>query len=111
MTFRINGVKVSSDLPDFTPAEAARYVEYIQARVPDRVTEISVSAGPREPINKVEVSYVAQGEPFERIRRITGYLVGTIDRWNDAKKSEERERVKHEGGNDIGNLPRMRQDL
>lgn len=34
--------------------------------------------------------------PFERIRRITGYLVGTMDRWNDAKKAEERDRVKHE---------------
>jgi len=32
---------------------------------------------------------------FERIRRITGYLVGTIDRWNDAKKAEERDRVNH----------------
>lgn len=32
---------------------------------------------------------------FERIRRITGYLVGTMDKWNDAKKSEERDRVKH----------------
>lgn len=33
--------------------------------------------------------------PFERIRRITGYLVGTLDRWNGAKRSEERDRVKH----------------
>ncbi|MCM1296597.1 MAG: hypothetical protein NC311_13755 [Muribaculaceae bacterium] len=33
--------------------------------------------------------------PFERIRRITGYLVGTTDRWNDAKKAELRDRVKH----------------
>lgn len=32
---------------------------------------------------------------FERIRRITGYLVGTTDRWNNAKRSEERDRVKH----------------
>ncbi len=32
---------------------------------------------------------------FERIRRITGYLVGTMDRWNDAKTAEETERVKH----------------
>lgn len=32
---------------------------------------------------------------FERIRRITGYLVGTMDKWNDAKKCEEQERVKH----------------
>lgn len=32
---------------------------------------------------------------FERIRRITGYLVGTMSKWNDAKKAEERDRVKH----------------
>ncbi len=32
---------------------------------------------------------------FERIRRITGYLVGTMDKWNDAKKAEESDRVKH----------------
>ena len=31
----------------------------------------------------------------ERIRRITGYLVGTMDKWNDAKKAEEKDRVKH----------------
>lgn len=33
--------------------------------------------------------------PFDRIRRITGYLVGTVDRWNDAKRSELEDRVKH----------------
>ena len=32
---------------------------------------------------------------FERIRRITGYLVGTLDRFNNAKRAEESERVKH----------------
>lgn len=32
---------------------------------------------------------------FERIRRITGYLVGTVDRFNNAKRAEESERVKH----------------
>jgi len=35
---------------------------------------------------------------FERIRRITGYLVGTMEKWNDAKKAEERDRVKHSVG-------------
>lgn len=33
--------------------------------------------------------------PFERIRRITGYLVGTMERWNNAKIAEEHDRVKH----------------
>ena len=36
------------------------------------------------------------GHAFERIRRITGYLVGTLDRFNDAKRAEERDRVKHQ---------------
>ncbi len=35
------------------------------------------------------------GVGFERIRRITGYLVGTMDKWNNAKRAEERDRVKH----------------
>ncbi len=38
---------------------------------------------------------LGQGVGFERIRRITGYLVGTMDKWNDAKRAEERDRVKH----------------
>jgi len=38
----------------------------------------------------------ADGLPFERIRRVTGYLVGTLSRFNDAKRAEERQRLKHE---------------
>lgn len=36
-----------------------------------------------------------KGIKFERIRRITGYLVGSLDKWNNAKRSEEKDRVKH----------------
>ena len=39
--------------------------------------------------------YIGEGVKFERIRRITGYLVGTVDRFNNAKKAELRDRVKH----------------
>ena len=42
-----------------------------------------------------EVKTVGEGVGFERIRRITGYLVGTVDRFNNGKKAEERDRVKH----------------
>lgn len=38
---------------------------------------------------------VGEGVKFERIRRVTGYLVGTVDRFNNAKRAEERDRVKH----------------
>ena len=39
---------------------------------------------------------IGEGVSFQRIRRITGYLVGTIDRWNNAKRAEEHDRVKHD---------------
>ena len=43
----------------------------------------------------VDVKYYTHNRPFERIRRITGYLVGTLDRFNNGKAAEERDRVKH----------------
>lgn len=45
--------------------------------------------------NHNEEKVIGEGVGFERIRRITGYLVGTTDRWNNAKRAEERDRVKH----------------
>ncbi len=38
---------------------------------------------------------VGEGIEFERIRRITGYLVGTVERFNNGKRAEEHDRVKH----------------
>ena len=43
----------------------------------------------------VNIKTFTPGPPFERIRRITGYLVGAMPRWNDAKRAEEHDRVKH----------------
>ena len=43
----------------------------------------------------VDLDYDFGAVPFQRIRRITGYLVGTLDRFNNAKRAEEQERVKH----------------
>ena len=42
-----------------------------------------------------EKQFVGENVGFERIRRITGYLVGTMDRFNNAKKAEVNDRVKH----------------
>lgn len=97
MVLMIDGVKVTAiGLENFTEAEAKNYVDYVRARVETPVKEIEVEMCDD---GKVDVHYLAQGDKFERIRRITGYLVGTIDRWNDSKQSEERERVKHDGKN------------
>lgn len=43
----------------------------------------------------VDIEYLFEDIPFSRIRRVTGYLVGDLDRWNDAKRAELEDRVKH----------------
>ena len=50
---------------------------------------------------KADEKKVGEGVKFERIRRITGYLVGTTDRWNNAKLAELRDRVKHDSKGNI----------
>ena len=50
----------------------------------------------RKEMNKKNGQFVGEGVKFERIRRITGYLVGTTERFNDAKRAEEHDRVKHQ---------------
>lgn len=44
---------------------------------------------------KVKNGKVGENVKFERIRRVTGYLVGSLDRFNDGKRAEEHDRVKH----------------
>ncbi len=46
--------------------------------------------------NMQEQKMVGEGVGFERIRRITGYLVGTVENFNNAKRAEEGDRVKHD---------------
>ena len=64
-----------------------------------RVFAANASAGTREiEIDHTNNRFIERGVrpvKFDRIRRITGYLVGTTDRFNDAKRAEERDRVKH----------------
>lgn len=80
------------NIDDPTTKEARNYVEYVAARINTPIDSLVVKMCDD---GKVDVCYNCRGEKFERIRRITGYLVGTTDRWNDAKQAEERERVKH----------------
>ena len=50
----------------------------------------------RVELKKENGKQVGEGVGFERIRRITGYLVGTVDRFNNGKRAEEHDRVKHD---------------
>ncbi len=73
-------------------AERVRCVEMARQEVSGELTEVTLDA---HDTDHIRVSYEADGVKFERIRRVTGYLVGSLERWNNAKRAEERERVKH----------------
>lgn len=72
--------------------EALRYVEYLENKYRRKVEFISVKPDGEF----VDLKFKLQQIPFERIRRITGYLVGDMSHWNDAKAAEEHDRVKHD---------------
>ncbi len=74
-----------------SPKEAQAYVDYLQEKYHRKLSSLHVNVDG----DYADLSYEFSSEPFERIRRITGYLVGTLDHWNDAKRAEEADRVKH----------------
>lgn len=72
--------------------EINAYIDYVKKNNPNNEIEwINVELDG----DYANLSYKLNPVPFERIRRITGYLVGTVDRFNNAKRAEERDRVKH----------------
>ena len=69
------------------------YITTAQEKYPDkhlRAIDLEVDG------EFVNAKYHFSDMPFQRIRRITGYLVGTLDRFNNAKRAEEKSRVKHD---------------
>ena len=73
------------------PEEQEAYIDYIQDKHNRKLESLNIEIYG----DFANLSYKFSPVPFERIRRITGYLVGTIDNWNDAKRAEEKDRVKH----------------
>ena len=93
MTTIFDGVEISFvGIEDVTEDEPRNYVEYVRSKTSDPVKSITVTQCND---GMVDVDYKLQGPKFERIRRITGYLTGSLDSWNDAKQAEEHDRVKH----------------
>lgn len=82
-------VNANEELSD---SEAKAYIQYVRKNNPRKeIASIELEFDGDE----VGLGYHLQPEGFEKIRRITGYLVGTVDRFNDGKRAEERDRVKH----------------
>lgn len=85
MKVNVNGGKMEQ-------AEIDAYVNYLEEKFPEqRIDTLDLTIDGED----VDMKYTFENVPFDRIRRITGYLVGTVDRFNDAKKAEVRDRVKH----------------
>lgn len=85
-------VKVNVIGGDLDQKEIDAYIDYGKKKYPDKnITGMDVTVDG----DYVDLKYTFENVPFERIRRITGYLVGTLDRFNNAKRAEERDRVKH----------------
>ena len=100
MTFIINDVAVTSNIEDFTEDEARKYIDYVLANadvgaVGGYVRKLVIDVKLCDD-GKIDVNYELNGQKFERIRRITGYLTGDVSSWNNSKRAEERERVKHD---------------
>ena len=94
MTNEILGVQVVSGTVTDTQELEVYVRRGLEQPDGDFLTKIEVEVAPDDP-EDVEIKYHFRTQPFERIRRITGYLVGTLDRFNNGKRAEERDRVKH----------------
>ena len=72
--------------------EIDSYVDYLNEKFPTKQVD---TLNLKIDGDYVDMDYTFESVPFERIRRITGYLVGTVERFNNAKRAEEHDRVKH----------------
>ena len=77
--------------PDIPEAELQAYLNHANNTYPHRDGVVNIALDG----DYVDLSYDFDPVPFQRIRRITGYLVGTLDRFNNAKRKEVDDRVKH----------------
>ncbi|MEG0549103.1 MAG: anaerobic ribonucleoside-triphosphate reductase [Coprobacillus sp.] len=89
---RIDNVDVEIIGGDMEDVEVLEYISHIRNKY-NNETLLSLKLTIDEDF--IDMNYHLQPHPVERIRRITGYLVGTLDRFNDAKLAEEHDRVKH----------------
>ena len=81
-------------------AESQAYVDYLESKYNRKLKSLDIKIDG----DFADLNYEFEHVPFERIRRITGYLVGTMDQWNSAKAAEEHDRVKHDVSSDMEQL-------
>lgn len=82
----------NGDISTVSSEEIEAYKKYITEKYPDEVIDEIILEFEGEDV-KIETH--KHSAPFIRLRRITGYLTNSLERWNDAKRAEEHDRVKH----------------
>lgn len=76
---------------EITEKEKELYIKHVTSRTTRKVKELTIELDG----DFVNLTWTYDEQPFQRIRRITGYLVGTLDRFNNGKKAEVADRVHH----------------
>ena len=80
------------DSVELEEKEKEAYIKYVQDKCQNETIEYIIIKIDGE---YADLEYKTKPIPFERIRRITGYLTGDVTTWNDAKKAELKDRKKH----------------
>jgi hypothetical protein len=88
----MNVILTNGDISTLPQEEIEAYKEHARKKYPnDYIDELILTLDG----DYVNMEIHKHAKPFDRVRRITGYLVGTLDRFNNGKRAEERDRVKH----------------
>ena len=87
----IDGVKITLIGEEIPEEEIREYIKRGRENYGSHLKGLELHPDGEE----ITIIYDIPPVRFNRLRRITGYLVGTLDRFNNAKRAEERDRVKH----------------
>lgn len=82
----------NADISTIPQEEIDAYKKYVKDKYPDEIIDEIILEFDGDDV-KIETH--KHSIPFNRIRRITGYLVGSLERFNNGKRAEEHDRVKH----------------
>ena len=83
----------NGDVSSIPQEEINEYIKYVKEKYRGEIIDEIILTFDDEGYVNIETH--KHSTPFVRLRRITGYLTTTLDRWNNGKRAEERDRVKH----------------
>lgn len=94
-------IRIGTHPADMADKEIRAYIGYMSKQYPDiaagTLDIVLVEDGGIAGNTDVELTLTPDPVRFQRIRRVTGYLTGSVERWNNAKQAELGDRLKHIG--------------